>query len=158
MRNRIYLEKTSGSTVVIKEYTTRDLIPVKHILSNCSRDAVNIYVKWDQYGRKRQPVAEVLGAKIFNTFLNIVVSRLMESDRLLLGEGKSMFIGQLRKNSEKVGKLRKKNQFYFSTLSVKRGVVLHGTKHEYYFRMPFRRRKELMLRIKKGQNFYNQKD
>lgn len=75
----------------------------------------------------------------------------MESERLVINKELSLYIG-----TPKQPKKSPKKQQKFKVVGDKRkvyGVVLDGMEHEYFFRMPLRRRKELMQRILKGQNF-----
>lgn len=77
----------------------------------------------------------------------------MESDRLHIKDNIYLYIGTPR--NRKVVKSRKKKQYGLKPGPYKRyrGIVLDGFEHRYFFRMPFRRRKELSDRIKNGQNF-----
>jgi hypothetical protein len=79
----------------------------------------------------------------------------MESDRLIIKDGISLYIGTPRNRT--VVKARKKRMYRKDPGPYKRhhGVVLDGLGHKYFFRMPFRRRKELAERIKNGQHFYH---
>lgn len=158
MRKRIYLEKSSGSTVVINEFTTRDILPILHFLNNTPKEVLALYKNPEHVGRKYKMVAEFVACHVFRHFMHILVNRLMESDRLVIDDQLSLFIGTVKKNPKKVAKARKKKQIYFATLGRRYGVVLHGMEHDFYFRMPYRRRKELYDRITEGQNFFNQID
>ena len=101
-------------------------------------------------------MAYVVGARIFRHFMSIMVSRLMESDRLIIEDGISLFIGTIKNNPKGIAKRHKKKQIYFENPGYRKGLVLHGLEHDYFFRMPSRRRQELVMRIKEGQDFYNQ--
>jgi len=107
-------------------------------------------------GNNWKELARRVGNEVFRHFLYIVVSRLMEGDRLIFDDSISLFIGTIKNNPKGIAKPRKKRQIYFENPGYRRGIVLHGLDHEYFFRMPFRRRKELVERIKNGQEFYNQ--
>ena len=86
----------------------------------------------------------------------IIVSRLMDGDRLIINNEVSLFIGTIKNNPKGIAKARKKRQIYFENPGYRKGLVMTGLEHEYFFRMPARRRKELVMRIKDGQEFYNQ--
>lgn len=157
-RTKIYVERSSGSTVIIKEHTTHDLIPILYIRNNVSKEALALYKNPEQVGRKYEKVAQIVGARIFRHFLFLLVNHLMDSDRVVLQGGESIFIGLHKKNSERVASYRKKRQIYFANNGRRYGIILYGLDHKYYFRMPHRRRLELRDRINKGQRFYNPSD
>lgn len=100
-------------------------------------------------------LAARLGNEIFRRFLMETMNRLMESDRLLIKDNIYLYIGTPRNRT--VVKARKKKLYGVASGPYKRhyGVVLDGIGHRYFFRMPFRRRKELAERIKGGQHFYH---
>lgn len=77
----------------------------------------------------------------------------MEGDRILLPYGKIMYIGVIPDNPRRIAKWRKKKALNLHTNGRRYGVKLIGMDHDCYFRMPFRRRKELVDRINGGQNF-----
>lgn len=85
--------------------------------------------------------------------MHIVINHLMESDRLVLSEGRSLMIAWTKLNRKRVVNTRKKRQICWGHLGENCGVILHGMEHKYYFRMPRRRRIELSQRIVAGQNF-----
>jgi len=114
-----------------------------------------MYKNPEHVGRKYEKVAEIVGARIFRHFLHIVINRLMQQDRLVITPEISMFIGLLKKNPKRVAKVRKKKKIYFANSGRHYGLLLHGFEHEYYFRMPYRRRKQLANLIKEGNRYYN---
>lgn len=152
MRIKNYLERSTGSTIAIKELTTRDLIPVTFIRNHTAKEALELYKRRSTCSGYRV-VAEKVGARIFRHFLHLVVNRLMEGDRLVLDDDLSLLIAWTKFNRKRVVNTRKKRQICWSNLGQNCGVMLHGMDHKYYFRMPRRRRLELASRIKAGQNF-----
>lgn len=78
---------------------------------------------------------------------------MMEGDRIILPYGKIMYIGVIPDNPKRIAKWRKKKQLNLHTDGKRYGVKLIGMEHSCYFRMPYRRRKELYERIIAGQNF-----
>lgn len=116
-----------------------------------------MYKNPEHTGNNWKRVSTYVGVRIFKHFMHLMVNRLLESDRVILRPGVSMFIGTIKNNPDSIAKRHKKKQIYWENPGYRYGLVVWGAiEHEYFFRMPARRRQELVLRIKEGQSFHNQ--
>lgn len=136
----------SGAMWRFKEYGYEDMITVSKMYSLKKEDFLKL-VDPDNLGRKRKPTSRRAYAKLVKTFWRKVVDRMMESERFIINDELSMYIGRVDpdKNNPAIGELQ--------DIRTTHGVILNGFFHNYYFRMPYRRRRELRDRLKKGQSF-----
>lgn len=143
----------SGAVHEFTEYRIDDLVDPKYIRSVVPKEVMCMYIDPNQVGRKLDPMAAKVGKTIVRDAIAYIVDRMMESDRLLLPYGKQMYIGVIPNNPKRIAKRRKKVELNLHTGGKRFGVRMDGTKENYYFRMPKRRRKELRERIMNGQWF-----
>lgn len=142
-----------GAVYSFNEYRIRDFIPEDYIIEKLGKDKLSKFIDPYTTGRKFKPIAGRLGSLIIRLFFKKVIDRLMNSDILDIGYGRRLYIGRIRENPKMIAKKRKRVNPLLLTMGKRYGVVMDGFSHNYYFRMPFRRRKELYERIKSGQSF-----
>lgn len=153
MPKKIWHELPCGAMYRFLEHRYDDITPVDLIRSSFPKEEILKLTNPDSVGRKPKMVAERLNAVIIRAFWSKVISRLMESEVLQINPYTSMYVGVTDiRGSGRAVKHRKKKMAYLRQSKIY-GIVLNGFFHEYYFLMPYRRRKELFERLKKGQNF-----
>lgn len=151
VRNRHILR--SGAVHDFTEYRIADLVDVEYLREVIPREVLGMYSDPETVGRKLNPMACKVGKTVIRDMFTYIIDRLMESDRLLLPNGKQMYIGSIPRNPNRIIKQHKKYRLNLHTGGKTFAVRMDGTKENYYFRMPSRRRRELYQRIMKGQWF-----
>lgn len=148
MPKYIWHELPCGAMHRFKQYTFEDFFTTTEIykLKKADRDKI---IDPSTTGRKRALTARRISAKLIRMFWARVVDRLMESDRLVIDPYTSMYIGVERMYNPK--KHRRPKKVVISDYIY--GIVLNGFFHDYFFRMPARRRAELYERLRQGQSF-----
>lgn len=153
MPKKIWHELPGGAMYRFKEQRYEDMVPTKFIIENFPKEEILKITDPDSSGRKPKMIAKKLNAFIVRAFWAKVVSRLMESDTMQIDKHTSMYIGVTGKKGDgRQVKYRKRKLNYLHEKLIY-GVVLNGFFHDYYFRMPSRRRMELLGRLQKGQTF-----
>ena len=145
----------SGARLTLKEFTIRDLVPTQYIKEKVDKKVLRGARDHQGTGRNYNRQAYTLGQKIIRMFLTKIVEKMLEGDRILLPYGKTMYIGVIPHNPHRIAKWRKKKQLNLHTQGKRYGIKLLGIKEKVYFRMPFRYRKELAMRIREGQSYLN---
>jgi hypothetical protein len=143
----------SGATYSFTEYGINDLVDCKDIRAHLSKEVMSTYIDPYAVGRKLDKMASHVGKVIVRDMFTYIVDRLMQSDRLILPYGKEMYIGHIPHNPKRIAKKWKLHELNLHSGGKRFGVRMDGTKENYYFRMPKRRRKELRQRIMDGQWF-----
>ena len=143
----------SGARLILEQYTIHDLVPIQYIRDRVSKEVLKTVRSHNAAGRKYSKQAFALGHRIIRTFLAVVVDKIMEGDRILLPNGKILYIGIIPHNPHRIAKWRKKKKLYLHTQGRRYGVKLVGMEHNAYFRMPYRRRAELRDNILEGKNY-----
>jgi hypothetical protein len=143
-------EKPCGAMWRFKEYRFEDLVPVSMMYKLAKED---LHKLCDPYstGRKRRLTAQRAYSRLIRLFWSKAIDRMMQSDRLLVDNDITMYIGKVDKDKNLIyDKTHKKS---YLRMANTHGVILNGFFHNYYFRMPARRRRELRKRLKNGQSF-----
>lgn len=143
----------SGATYDFVEYGIADLVDPSYIRSELPRMVMATYINPDHVGRKLDKMAEKVGKVIVRDMMRYIVDRLMQSDRLMLPYGKQLYIGVIPDNPKRIAKKHKLRNLCLETGGKRFGVRMDGTKENYYFRMPRRRRTELATRLLNNQWF-----
>lgn len=106
-------------------------------------------------GRKLTVMAQKTGEKIVNVMFACVVDKLMEGHIFDMGYGRTMFIGVIPNEKDKIAKEHKKKNVRWNTGRKRYSIVMEdkGRRLDARFRMPKRRRQELYDRIMSGQHY-----
>ena len=153
MRRRHFKLK-DGTFYDFGEHTYEDIVDVEVIRAHVGKDTLLQTGNLETAGRSYNKLAFLLGKKILRLFLEKVVDHLMNSDRITFGREKSMYIGLIKHNPERMVKASKQNDPLVHSGGKRYGVKMTGIGRDHYFRIPYRRRVELKDRIMKGQPFY----
>lgn len=146
---RIWHETPCGAMWRFNQYSFEDMVSLS-MMRKLPKEDLEKLVDPSSTGRKKKLTAQRAYSKLVRLFWKKVIDRLMESDRFLIDDEISMYIGRLDKDVNQV--TRKNYKPHLGWLNT-HGVILNGFFHNYYFRMPGRRRRELRARLKKGQSF-----
>lgn len=143
-----------GSFYDYGEYGIDDIIPIDIIRKNVEKETLKQVADSYVVGRNLNKLANILGKKIVRIFIRILTEHLLDSDRIILGYGRSMYIGPIPHNPKRTVAKRWKNNHLFHTGGKRYGIILEGTSYRPYFRMPFRNRKKLAEKIFEGNRYY----
>lgn len=143
-----------GAIVNVKVFNVDDLageseLIREHVSKEEMCKTLNIY----SFKRNLKKMAQAISHKIVVLFLKKLVDHMMESDRILLPFGRSMYIGVMPKRKEGTYKRRYLN---LHTGGKVYGVKLMGAEtRNYHIKLNPARRVELMKRLEEGQEFYD---
>lgn len=146
---KIWHELPCGAMWRFNQYSFEDMVPVAMMRKLDKEDLLKL-VDPASTGRKKKLTAQRAYARLVRMFWKKVIDRLMESERFLIDDEISMYIGRVDKDENQILTSHYKPHVYLYNTH---GVILNGFFHRYYFRMPGRRRRELRARLKKGQSF-----
>ena len=137
----------------VKSYRLSDLsdggdLIYKHVPKEEMCKLLNIYY----YKRNLKRMAFTISKRLIRFFFEKLVSHLMESRRVLLPYGRTMYIGVLPPREDAEVNKRFLNLHTYGKVY---GIKLTGIgDYRYHFKMNPARRKELYERLYKGQEFY----
>ena len=142
-----------GAIVNVKSFRIADLggdgaLIREHVSKEEMCKTLELY----SFKRNLKKMARILSQRIVRFFLKKIIDHMMESHRIILPYGRSMYIGVMPERKENTVNMRFLN---LHTAGKVYGIKLEGTEnHNYHFKMNPKRRQELKNRLHSGQEFY----
>jgi len=155
MSKNIWHVLPCGRMYRFKEYNYEDVSSklVDYIWKRIPKEELNKLVPMLSQHPSRKRWTHRFYTAFMRAFLKQLVDELMESNRVIINDKMMLFIGKIQDDPDRIVK-KHKHKVSFEEDDSRFAVVLAGVDHSYYFRLRSDRRKELHLRLEKGQNFH----